>query len=147
MKKILLQDIVIKAGTVFETAPWKTTRCEDHFSHVIGLTDDTSGDLCYYIDPDDPKMKEWFGEEGEEFKAKPNNVIFINDKPTTLNIPPERVLEAAKGQLKRVLVLGTDKEGLFYFCSSTSDKKESLWLVDNFKNQLLNGFKDLEDDD
>jgi len=148
MKKVLLQDIVIPAGTVFDTAPDKTTRAEGHFSHVIGLTNDTSGDLTYYIDPDDPEMKEWFGEEGEEFPAKASNVILINNKATTLSIPPERVLEAAKGILKRVVILGTEKgeDGMFYFCSSTSNKKECLWLVDNFKNQLLNGFKDLTDE-
>lgn len=146
MKKILLQDIIIKAGTVFTEAPNESFRCKGHFNHVIGLSNDTSGDLTYYIDPDDPELKEWFGEEGEEFQAKANNIILIDDKATTLSIPPERVLEAAKGQLQRVIVLGVDKEGLFYFCSSTSNKKECLWMVDNFKNQLLNGFRDLTDD-
>ena len=149
MKKVLLQDIVIKAGTVFDSAARKTERLgEGHFCHVIGLTNDSSGDLVYYVDPADPDLAEWFGEEGDEFKGEAGNIILIDNKPSHLNVPPERVLEAAKGNLERVLVLGVEKgpDGLFYFCSSTSDKKECLWIVDNFKNQLLNGFKDLDAD-
>jgi hypothetical protein len=57
MKKILLQDIVIKAGTVFNPSPIRKELIgEGHYEHVLGLTDDTSGDLCYFIDPDDPGM-------------------------------------------------------------------------------------------
>lgn len=146
ISKVLKKDIIIPAGTVFQQAPTHTDRIgEGHISHVIGLTKDSSGELTYCLDPGDPAIEDWFGDEPETFKAVKNNIIRINNEPTTLDIPPERVLEAAKGQLKTVLVLGVDKDDgeEFYFCSSTSDKKECLWLVDNFKHQLMNDFKDL----
>jgi hypothetical protein len=61
MQVKLKKDIVIKAGTIFYTAPTKVERYDDsHFEHTIGLTDDTSGSLTYYVDKDDPKIKEWF---------------------------------------------------------------------------------------
>lgn len=146
MKKILLKDIVIKAGTAMEVAPSKTERSEGHFGCTIGLTKDSTGDFIYYVDPDDPELNEWFGEEGAEFQAVKNNIINFSDA-TLEDIPPERVLEAAKGELQQVLILGIEKndpEG-FYFCSSTSDKRDSLWLVENFKHQLMNGFADVTD--
>lgn len=60
---VLKKDIVIPAGTVFSRAPVKTERVGDqHFSHIIGLTNDSSGDLTYFIDPDDPALDEWFME-------------------------------------------------------------------------------------
>lgn len=148
MNKVLKQDIVIPAGTVFKPSPvHKDLIADGHYEHVIGLTKDSFGDLTYYIDPDDPELDDWFADEDEEFKAVKNNVIRMNGKATNIDIPPERVLEASKGQLKRVLVIGTENdEGEdFYFCSSTSDKKECLWLIDNFKNQLLNGFENLSE--
>jgi hypothetical protein len=148
--KVLKQDIVIPAGTIFHRSPLRRELIgDDHFEHVVGLTNDSCGELSYYVDPNDPELKEWFAEIDEEFDAVKNNIFLINDEPTLLDIPTERVLEAAKGKLKRVLVIGTedDESGDFYFCSSTSNKKEVLWLIDNFKNQLLNGFRDMVDDE
>lgn len=58
-QKRLLKDIVIPAGTIFNQAPCKTQRHgDDHFSHVIGLSNDSSGDLTYCID--DPALDGWF---------------------------------------------------------------------------------------
>ena len=51
-KKVLLKDIVIPAGTVFDTAPHRTERDNSHYDCVIGLSDNTHGTLTYCIDPD-----------------------------------------------------------------------------------------------
>ena len=58
---------------------------------------------------------------------------------TKLDIPAEKVLTAAVGQVEQVLVLGYDKDGDEYFASSWSDKTEVLWLVERFRQQLLDG--------
>ena len=58
-QKRLLKDIVIPAGTVFSQSAWKTVRHGgDHFTHTIGLSSDSSGDLTYCID--DPALDCWF---------------------------------------------------------------------------------------
>ena len=48
---------------------------------------------------------------------------------TTLSIPCDRVLEAAKGKLQTVLVIGYDKEGHLYFAASEGDGPSNLWLL------------------
>ena len=66
MSKILLQDIVIPKGTIFHRAPIKVERFgETHFSRTIRLTPDSSGDLTYSIDADDPDLDAWFAEVEE----------------------------------------------------------------------------------
>ena len=62
VKFVLLKDIVIPAGSVFSEAPTQTTRSECHFSHIVGLTKDTCGDLVYYINDDDPELRQYFTE-------------------------------------------------------------------------------------
>ena len=52
MKKILKKDIIIPAGTIFDTAPNKTTRDASHYDCLIGLSTNTSGVFTYCIDPD-----------------------------------------------------------------------------------------------
>jgi len=64
MKKVLMQDISIPAGTVFDTAPQKTTRDNTHYDCVIGLSDNTHGTLTYCIDPDYPnELADFFRDE------------------------------------------------------------------------------------
>ena len=62
MKKVLIKDIIIPAGTIFIDAPTKIETCEDVFGEcVIGLTKDSYGTFVYDIDGDDKeKLKEWF---------------------------------------------------------------------------------------
>lgn len=65
-KMVLLKPIVIPAGTVFSKAPVKSERIGDrHYSHVFGLSPDTSGNVCYFIDPEDRAMDEFFAEVKE----------------------------------------------------------------------------------
>lgn len=56
---------------------------------------------------------------------------------TSLDLPPERILEAAKSELKHVVVLGYDKEDNFYFASSMADGGDVLWLIETLKLRLL----------
>lgn len=56
---------------------------------------------------------------------------------TRLDLPPERILEAAKSKLKHVVVLGYDKEDNFYFASSMADGGDVLWLIETLKLRLL----------
>ena len=78
---------------------------------------------------------------------KEDKVIFI-DRPTTLGLPPERVLEAAVGHLDKAIVVGLDKNGDLYFASSIGDDQGGLaevnWLLDKAKCQLFR-MDDLEE--
>jgi hypothetical protein len=56
---------------------------------------------------------------------------------TKLDIPVDRVLEQAKGELSGVVVLGFDKEGKFYGASSYADGGTVLWLLESCKKMLL----------
>jgi uncharacterized C2H2 Zn-finger protein len=58
---VLIKDIVIPAGTVFNQAPVKTERSDCYFQHVVGLSDNTSGDFNYCIDEQE-ELKEYFVE-------------------------------------------------------------------------------------
>lgn len=61
IKKVLLKDIVIPKGTVLTQSPRKTERHgDDHFSAVIGLSDNTSGEFEYCIGDDPEIMAEYF---------------------------------------------------------------------------------------
>ena len=63
MKKVLIKDIVIPAGTVFTDAPTKTTRSSDFGEAVFGLTTDSFGTVTYAIKGDDEELlKEWFAD-------------------------------------------------------------------------------------
>ena len=59
------------------------------------------------------------------------------DMITTLDLPPDRILEAAKGKLERVVIVGYDHEGNEYFASSFSDGGEVMWLMERAKLKLM----------
>ena len=60
MKKVLIKDIIIPAGTVFNSAPVKTKRFgDDHIQAIIGLSKDSSGSIEYCLDGMDNE-KEYF---------------------------------------------------------------------------------------
>lgn len=65
-----------------------------------------------------------------------NNVVYIQEF-TTEEIPTERVLEAAiKESLTKVLVIGLDKDDMFYAASSTGDVTLLLTLIKQIKEYL-----------
>lgn len=56
----LKKDILIPAGTILDDAPRTLAMCRGHVEAIIGLTDDSSGTMLYFVDPDDPALDEWF---------------------------------------------------------------------------------------
>lgn len=60
MKKRLLKDITIPAGTIFTDAPKVSRRFGNgHVQKDFGLTNDTAG-YVYYCCDDDDALNEWF---------------------------------------------------------------------------------------
>ncbi len=57
---------------------------------------------------------------------------------TKLDIPPDQILEAAKGRLEGVVVIGYTTDGEEYFASSYADGVTVNWLLDRCKANLLN---------
>ena len=56
---------------------------------------------------------------------------------TRLDLNPDRVLNAAIGNLEAAVVIGWDKDGDFYFASSKADVGDVLWLIEKAKKILL----------
>ncbi|NIA72284.1 hypothetical protein HBA54_27195 [Pelagibius litoralis] len=56
---------------------------------------------------------------------------------TKLDLPPDRVLEGAKGKLERVVVLGFTESGDVFFASSGADGGDVIWLMEKAKKALL----------
>lgn len=56
---------------------------------------------------------------------------------TRHDLPPDRILEEAKGELEGCLILGFDKEDRFYFASSYADGGLLLWLMEACKAELM----------
>jgi hypothetical protein len=57
---------------------------------------------------------------------------------TKLDLPPERILEAAKGMdLEGVVILAFKNDGTEYFASSYADGGTVLWLLERTKKRLL----------
>lgn len=66
MKKRLKKDIVIPAGSIFDEAPLRIEYNEGCYSHVVGLTPNSHGDIVYCIDEADKDLSEWF-EDAQEW--------------------------------------------------------------------------------
>ena len=57
---------------------------------------------------------------------------------TRLDLPVERILEAAKAQgLEGVVILGYREDGTEYFASSYADGGTVIWLAERMKKALL----------
>jgi len=56
---------------------------------------------------------------------------------TKLDIPVDKVLEGAKGQLEGIVIMGYDHDGNQYFASSYADGGTVLWLMEQCKINLL----------
>jgi len=66
-----------------------------------------------------------------------DNLIVLSG-PTTLDIDPERVLDAASGELGVVMIVGTYKETEnLYVASSTGDIGKMLLLIELLKKAVL----------
>jgi hypothetical protein len=60
IKKVLLKDIIIPAGTIFRQASAVTTRNDDFVSCIIGLSNNTFGELTYDISDDKEIIDTYF---------------------------------------------------------------------------------------
>ena len=56
---------------------------------------------------------------------------------TKLDLPLDKVLEAAKGEMEGVVLMGYDKEGELYFTSTYADGGEVLCLLEKLKQKLM----------
>lgn len=53
------------------------------------------------------------------------------------DIPVDKVLEAAIGELDEVAIIGTHKDGREYFASSVADGPNVNWMLDRAKKALI----------
>lgn len=68
--------------------------------------------------------------------------------PSTINLPPERILEeAAKQDFDGVVVLGFLKDGSAYMASSYADGGQVTWLIDRCKHVMHRYADELESGD
>lgn len=58
---------------------------------------------------------------------------------TKLDLDPDMILEANKGKLAGVVIMGWDDEGNEVFASSYADGGTVLWLMERCKQRLLTG--------
>ena len=65
-----------------------------------------------------------------------NNVVHLNCI-TSIDLPADRILEAAIGNLDKVVIVGYDKDGEEYFASSIADGADVVWLFERAKKKLL----------
>ena len=56
---------------------------------------------------------------------------------TRLDMPPDIILEQAKGKLEGVIVIGFTNDDGEYFASSYADGGTVNWLLDRCKQRLL----------
>ena len=56
---------------------------------------------------------------------------------TTLDLPPDQILEAAAGKMEGVVIMGWDAQGEEYFASSYADGGTVLWLLERLKKRLI----------
>lgn len=65
-----------------------------------------------------------------------NNIIPIGCI-TKLDMPADKILEAAKGQLDGVVLIGFDKDGEVYAASSYADGGDIMWLLESCKMKMF----------
>lgn len=63
--------------------------------------------------------------------------IITFDGITRLDIPVDRVLDAAKDQLEGVVIIGFKADGEFYAASTYADGGTVIWLLESCKKMLL----------
>lgn len=56
---------------------------------------------------------------------------------TTLDLDPDKIIEAAIGEMQEVVIIGYDLEGELYFACSSGNKKNTLWLLKEAEKELL----------
>ena len=74
-----------------------------------------------------------------------SDIVYLHEV-TDGDIPPERVLEAAKERCTQVaIVLGWGEDEEMYFAMSTGDAKDTLYALETAKFMLLNQLAQYDD--
>lgn len=60
-----------------------------------------------------------------------------------LDLDPEILLDAARGELANVIIIGFTHDGDEYFASSQGDGAQVLWQLERAKHKLLNVVDDM----
>lgn len=69
-----------------------------------------------------------------------NNIIGFNNI-TTVTMPPEKILDAAKEHVpEELLIIGWGKEGKLYFAGTHYDVAGNLLLLEAAKRDLMDNF-------
>ena len=59
------------------------------------------------------------------------------DVVTRLDIPSDKILKKAIGNVNDVIIIGWNEEGELYFASSKANGGDVLWLLELAKKRLL----------
>ena len=74
-----------------------------------------------------------------------SDIVYLHEV-TDDNIPPERVLDAAKERCTEVaIVIGWGEDEEVYFAMSTGDTKEVLYALETAKFMLMNQMVQYDD--
>jgi hypothetical protein len=65
MSMNLKKDIVIPAGTIFESAPEKREYWSRHAEYIFDIGPDNCGTVTVPVEPNDPYFSEWFESEDD----------------------------------------------------------------------------------
>lgn len=74
----------------------------------------------------------------ERATQKKKMIKFPSDsEEISKELPADVLLAEAFGQLQDVVVTGIDKEGRWWFASSSVNDEKILWIIENFKTVLI----------
>jgi len=84
-------------------------------------------------------LEEWTPERERKARKrrKSQAEVVVGNFHTRHDIPPDRVIKAAIGQLDGVVVIGWDRDGQYYGGSNIADGGDVLWLLETTKHELL----------
>jgi hypothetical protein len=72
-----------------------------------------------------------------------SNVVIL-PVVTTLDIPAERILtQAIEADLKEAMIIGTSKDGSFFFAATFGDGGNVLWLLEKARIAIMKTTGDL----
>lgn len=63
--------------------------------------------------------------------------VIVGDFSTNGDIPPDRILEAAMGQMDEVIIVGTDKNGDLYLATSDGSIPNAMFMLKLAEVRLL----------
>ena len=77
-------------------------------------------------------------------KTMSDDNVVVLDVLTTINLPPERILNAAlEADLAALVIVGYDKNGEYYFHSSIPHGATVNWLLDQCKKRIIDEPSDM----